>query len=345
MTFNQYKRDFTAEALKSGYSRQNIDRCLTYAGNLFSNNVPVIYNTSHLSGLVGYKKSYLKKAALFTSYFYRDFEILKKNGGKRKISEPLPSLKEIQLWILENILYKVKISRHAKAYTPKVNIKENLKYHIRKPLVFAIDIENFFPSIKRIHVEEIFKSLGYSSLISNLLSKLCCRDGSLPQGAPTSPYLSNIYLKTLDDAVSKYCTERRIHYTRYADDLTFSGKFDIKELNDVLFIELRNLTLTINRRKTKIMTPNTRQTVTGIVVNEKPQVSFNKRNKLRQTIYYIKKFGLENHMNRLNIKKKNYLEHLLGQVNFVLFINPSDNEFIEYKEYLEALRSPRTTGI
>ena len=292
-----------------------------------------------ISGLVGYKKSYLKKAALFTSYFYRDFEILKKNGKKRKISEPLPSLKEIQLWVLENILYKVKISKYAKAYIPKVNIKQNFIFHVRQPLVFTIDIDNFFPSIKQIYVEEIFQSLGYSNLISNLLAKLCCRNESLPQGAPTSPYLSNIYLKPLDSAVFKHCNEKKIRYTRYADDLTFSGKFNDKELYALLRIEIQKLGLKIHNDKTKVMTPNTRQTVTGIVVNEKPQVSFTKRNKLRQAIYYIKKFGLENHMDRLKIRKQNYVEHLLGQVNYIIYINPKDNEFIEYKKYLETLKN------
>lgn len=257
MTFNQYKRGFTAEAIKSGYSQQNINRCLDYAEKLFLNNVPIIYNTSHLSGIVGYRKSYLKRAALFTPYFYRDFEILKKNGGKRKISEPLPSLKEIQLWILENILYKVKISKCAKAYIPKVNIKQNLKFHIKKPLVLAIDIENFFPSIKQVYVEKIFQSLGYSSLISNLLAKLCSCNGSLPQGAPTSPYISNIYLKPLDDAVSEFCKKKDIRYTRYADDLTFSGQFDYNELYGLLLIEIEKLNLKINKSKTKVMAPNT----------------------------------------------------------------------------------------
>jgi RNA-directed DNA polymerase len=57
-------------------------------------------------------------------------------------------------------------------------------------------------------------------------------------------------------------------------------------------------------------------------------------------MYYIKKFGLENHMNRLKIKKHNYVKHLLGQVNFIVYINPSDNEFVEYKQYLQTLINP-----
>ncbi len=86
------------------------------------------------------------------------------------------------------------------------------------------------------------------------------------------------------------------------------------------------------------MTPNTRQTVTGIVVNEKPQVVFHKRNNLRKDIYYIKKFGIEEHIKYRKINESNYLEHLIGKVNFVLQLNPTDKEFREYKEFLFSLK-------
>ena len=105
MEFTQYKNSFTKEAQNLGYTEQTIKHCLNYAAVLFSNHVPIIYNTSHLSGLVGYKKEYLKKAILYPNSFYRDFQILKKNGKKRQISEPLPSLKEIQLWILKKGIF------------------------------------------------------------------------------------------------------------------------------------------------------------------------------------------------------------------------------------------------
>lgn len=113
MDFTKYKDDFTTEATKMGLSKNNIQHCLDYAEVLLSNNVPVIYNPSHLSELLGYKKEFLKKVALHTSYFYRNLEITKKNGKKRSISEPLPSLKEIQIWILKNILEKVPVSSFA----------------------------------------------------------------------------------------------------------------------------------------------------------------------------------------------------------------------------------------
>lgn len=341
MNFEQYKTEFSDTASKAGYSEQNIQRCLGYAEKLFSNNVPVIYNTSHLSALVGYRKQYLKKVVVYTSYFYRDFSILKRNGKRRPISEPLPSLKEIQLWILENILYKVHVSPFAKAYKPGVTIMDNLKFHKNQPKVLALDMDNFFPSIKIEAVHEIFFRLGYSKILSDLLAKLCCKDNSLPQGAPTSPYLSNIFFNRADNIISDYCKERKIMYTRYADDLTFSGNFDEKELLAKITNVVNGLGLTINENKSRLMTPNTRQTVTGIVVNQKPQVVFHKRNRLRKDLYYIKKFGFSDHMKRRKIKQSNYLEHLIGKVNFVVQINPEDKEFQEYKAYLFELKKDK----
>ena len=341
MDFSNYEDTFTKEATKMGYTPQNIERCLDYAEILFSNDVPVIYNSAHLAGLVGYKKKYLKKAALHTKYFYRDFEILKKNGKKRPISEPLPSLKEIQLWILKNILYKRPVSPFAKAYKPNVSLIENLKFHKNQPKVFTLDLENFFPSITIESVQKVFAGLGYTTGISSLLSKLCTRDGALPQGAPTSPYLSNLIFEDTDTAISEYCIKQKIRYTRYADDMSFSGDFDENALLDKVTETIEKLKLKINTSKTKLMTPDRRQSVTGIVVNEKPQVVFYKRNKLRQAMYYIQKFGIDEHREYREINQVNFLEHLLGKINFVLQINPKDEEFIGYMSYLKDIKKKR----
>jgi RNA-directed DNA polymerase len=163
----------------------------------------------------------------------------------------------------------------------------------------------------------------------------------LPQGAPTSPCLSNIFFKQADDLISSYCNIRKIRYTRYADDLTFSGDFDEKDLQKRVTKIITPFNLKLNEEKSKLMTPNMRQTVTGIVVNTKSQVVFHKRNDIRKSLYYINKFGLENHIKHEEIKQANYLEHLLGKVNFVLQINPHDNEFKEYKDQLIKLKQAK----
>jgi RNA-directed DNA polymerase len=338
MKFDHYKTQFTQEALNVGYSEQNVQKCLSYAERLFTNNVPVIYNITHFAALVGYRQEYLKNAVTKTTQFYREFDVRKKNGTFRRISEPLPSLKDIQLWVLQNILYKVKVSPYAKAYKPTIKLTENVRFHLHQPKVLTLDLVNFFPSIKTKDVDRCFRQLGYSKLVANLLAKLCCKDGALPQGAPTSPYLSNIFFHPTDNLLSEYCKERKIRFTRYADDLSFSGNFNEKELLDVVNHAVKSIGMTINDEKTKLMTPNMRQTITGIVVNNKPQVVFHKRNEIRKSLYYIKKFGINDHILHQGIKQRNYYEHLIGKVNFVLHINPNDKEFKDYKAFLFALK-------
>ncbi|MGO4820743.1 MULTISPECIES: reverse transcriptase family protein [unclassified Flavobacterium] len=342
MNFEKYKTAFTEEAIKSGYSYDTIEHCMNYASKLIKNGVPIIYNSTHLSLLVGYKKQYLKKAALYSNHFYRDFTIIKKNGKKRIISEPLPSLMEIQQWILQNILYQVPVSPFAKAYKPKTSLSENLKFHKKQRTVFTLDLENFFPSISADSIEKVFIEMGYSNALARLLSQLCTRDNSLPQGAPTSPYLSNLIFREADKSIANYCIANRIRYTRYADDLSFSGDFDSKSVLHFVTNVVEQLGCKINTTKTKLMTPNMRQTVTGIVVNDKPQVVFHKRNALRQAMYYIQKYGIDEHIAFRDIRQSNYLQHLLGKINFVLQINPNDPEFIGYKSFLIALKKKQS---
>jgi RNA-directed DNA polymerase len=337
MNFEEYKKAFTAAALNSGFSETNVLSCLSYAEILFSNKVPVIYNTTHLAALVGYKKEYLKKAVVYNPKFYRQFEISKRNGKPRTISEPLPSLKEIQTWILKEILNQVPVSPFAKAYRKNITILENVRHHKKQDKILSIDIKDFFTSIKSKSVQSVFESLGYSQLISNLLSKLCTKDEVLPQGAPTSPALSNIYFYFADQEISHLCLQQEIRYTRYADDLNFSGNFDELALFSQISVILKKHDFELNETKTKLMKPGNRQVITGIVVNEYPQIPFFQRNKLRQEMHYIKLFGLENHKQHKKITNANYLQHLLGKINFIVQINPKDKEFVAYKQYLVSL--------
>ena len=337
-TQESYKKNFTKKALESGFSEDYINKCLSYAVPLSSQNLPVIYNINHFSGLVGYNVSYLKRAVKFQKYFYRKFKIKKRNGKNRILFEPLPSLKEIQIWILEEILYKCKVSRYAKAYVPKRSIKEHAIYHTDEPIVLTLDIKDFFKRIKFKRVEALFLEMGYSNQVANLITKLCFLEEELPQGAPTSPYISNLILKEFDINISDYCMKNKIKYTRYADDLAFSGELNENEIEELVKKELRKVGLELNEEKRKIMRPNQPQLISGIIVNKKAQIPKRDRNDLRNQMFYIKKFGLKSHMERTNQTKSNYLKHILGKVNYVLQINPRDTEFKEYRDYLHSLK-------
>lgn len=334
MNFQQYALSFRKKALEATFSESEIQKCLAYAKPIIDRKLPVLYNTTHLAAMVGYKKVYVKKAALYTSYFYRKFTINKRNGRPRQIAEPLPSLMEIQSWILGNILEKIHVSKFAKAYIENRDIRDNAKYHIGKDVVLNLDIKDFFPSIKREYVERIFSQLGYSSNISNLLSKLCTLNNSIPQGAPTSPYLSNLYLHEFDNKVADFVVNEKIRYTRYADDLTFSGNFDPEPIIQFIAKELKAVKLSLNEAKTKIMKKNVQQMVTGVVVNEKMQISRKERQNLRLELHYLTTFGPESHKKATGNTKANYIHHVLGRINYLLMLNPDDKEFKNYRSII-----------
>lgn len=335
MSFTEYKSKFTLKATLAGYSNDLIELCLIYAEPILSKGFPIIYSTNHLSALVGYNKKYIKRAVLREKYFYREFKIKKRNGKLRSLAEPLPSLKHIQRWILHNILENYGVSQYAKAYVHDKNIKDHVKYHRRQNIVITIDIKNFFGSIKLESIQSIYKSIGYTDLLSNLLGKLCTYNGVLPQGSPTSPYLSNIYLNKFDETIAKYCELRKIRYTRYADDMAFSGmRINTETLNGFVSSELKNLGLTINEDKTRIFKQYHKQVICGLVVNKKMQVDKIVRNELRQAVYYIQKYGLANHLQHIECVKANYIKHLLGKVNYVLHINPNDKQAKNQKSIL-----------
>ena len=333
--FEKYQKSFTEKAIQNGYSVDEINKCLNYAKPIIEKGFPIVYNTSHLSALVGYNKKYLKRASASTSHFYKRHVIPKKNNKLRFLNEPLPSLKEIQYWVLQNILEKIQISRYAKAYTAGRNIKDHVKYHKGQSFVLTLDIQDFFTNIKIEQINNLFLDLGYSIYVASLLAKLCCFDNSLPQGAPTSPRLSNIIMQSFDDIISIYCRDNNLRYSRYADDLAFSGTtINIDELKILIKFHLGLIGLKLNEDKSMLMGKNQRQIISGIITNSKIQVPREKRDELRQAMFFIDKFGLDDHLNKIKCSKANYLKHLLGIANYITFINPKDEKTIAIKKKL-----------
>ncbi len=336
INWKKYSRSFRRSAKIKGLTSKQIIKLLHYARNLNEKNLPIIYDVTHFSLLVGYDIEYVLGASNNSIKFYRTFYIPKKSTNrKRKIDEPLPSLKEIQKWILINILNNIRVSKFAKAFVSNISLKDNAKFHRNQKLLLTLDIKDFFKSIKFIEVYKVFHKIGYSKGVSVLLSKLCTFYGSLPQGAPTSPYISNLVFHPLDNRIAAFCFERNIRYTRYADDLTFSGDFKPGMIIKFVKYVLKNKKLKLNSDKIRTMYKGQRQEVTGIIVNQKMQVPRKIRRELRQNVYYIKKYDVLSHMERKKIMNINYLNHLLGKANFICFINPKDSKAKDEYNYLK----------
>lgn len=338
MNWEAYSKKFTLTAMLDNKSDEYINDCLNYANKIFINGLPVIFDQLHLSELVGMNLNYLIKASNSPYKFYREFIILKKNGEPRLISEPLPNLKVVQRWILDEILTNIETSKYAKAYKKNISIKDNARFHRGQKKLLTVDISNYFGSISFARVLGFFKEIGYSKAVSTLLAGLCALEGSLPQGSPTSPALSNLITRNLDKRISSYAKKNNIRYTRYADDITLSGDFNEGSVINFLEYVLKSEGFEINESKTRVRLSTQQQEVTGIIVNEKLQTSKSYRKDFRKNIYYIKKYGLNSHLEHEKLEnKKNYLYRLLGMGNFILYINPKDEECREGIAFLKSL--------
>lgn len=269
---------------------------------------------------------------------YHTVYLPKSDGSKRKLSVPDLILKPVQKSIADNILIQYPISKYAKAYKPGSSIQKNARPHVGKKKILKLDIEGFFDHILYSRVKDtVFYEEKYSESIRILLTMLCYYNDSLPQGAPTSPAITNIIMYDFDETVGTFCNEKNIAYTRYCDDMTFSGCFDEREIISFVKCELRKLGLFLKNRKTAVISASKRQVVTGIVVNEKMNVTKDYKKTIRQEIYYIKKFGLDEHLKRLGISdKQQYVLSLKGRIAFVLQTIPNEYEFVEYKDFLNA---------
>ena len=271
---------------------------------------------------------------------YHNVLIPKRDGSKRKLSVPDLILKRVQKSIADNILAQYPVSKYAKAYKVGSNVQRNAQPHIGKKKILKLDIEGFFDHILYSQVKNIvFCEEKFAEPIRVLLTMLCYYKESLPQGAPTSPAITNIIMYDFDETVGAFCGEKKIAYTRYCDDMTFSGDFDEGEVIAFVKGELCKLGLFLKNRKTAVIPASKRQTVTGIVVNEKLNITKDYKKKIRQEMHYIQKFGLDEHIKRCKIAdKQQYVLSLRGRIAFVLQTTPNDSEFLAYKKILAEKR-------
>lgn len=269
---------------------------------------------------------------------YCEVSIPKKNGGERILHVPDKVLKSVQRSIARNLLFYEPVSKHAMAYRVGRSIATNAKYHVGKAIILKLDISKFFDHITYNMIKEkVFDAERFSEANRVLLSVLCTYKNVTPQGAPTSPVISNIVLRDFDEIVGSFCEERHILYTRYCDDMTFSGSFETEEIIDLVRTELRKEGFRLNEDKTIVLSSGQRMEVTGLVVNEKMSVPKNYKKKIRQEMYYCFKNGVEDHLKFSNSKESadKYIRELQGRINYVLSIERDNAEFLTMREQIK----------
>lgn len=292
---------------------------LWYCYNLLSKGAVILFAPFDLAAELGLSVQALNYIASEKFPGYTDFEIPKPAGGTRHISAPVPKLRWIQRWILDRVLSAVPLSDCATAYLRKRSIRDNASPHLAAKVVVNLDLESFFPTITFQRVMGVYLSIGYTYPVAILLAKLSCHEGRLPQGAPTSPAISNLACRRLDSRMQGLGKAMNFEYTRYADDITFSGNGSPDGLIQTAkhIIEAEGFSLA--GHKTRITRRGQSQRVTGLVVNERVNVPRTYYRRIRAIIHNCWRFGVES-QNRDNHPA--FKAHLYGHAHYIHSINP-----------------------
>ena len=281
-----------------------------------------------IAELLGFEPSFLKYLlyVMPEENRYVQFEIPKRTEGKRQISAPIAPLKEVQqrLNFVLQAVYEPKLI--VQGFTSARSIVTNARWHVRKPFVFNIDLEDFFPSINFGRVRGMFMARPYNCdpAVATVLAQICCWNNQLPQGAPTSPVVSNMLCARLDDQLTRLAREQGWVYTRYADDLTFST-FEAPWSMDMAYLQdrqkntlpiasangiqqrsqlrahagdelkrvIRSNGFRINGKKVRLQVNWQQQIVTGLVTNRFPNVPRAYVRQIRAMLHAWEKFGHE----------------------------------------------------
>ena len=300
---------------------------------------PFLYDPLQLAAFLCTNRKNLFDLVNHAEGHYQRLELQKKTGGTRILHVPDDELKVIQRRILRQILMKFSSSEYASAYVRRRTLSHHAAPHVGKRYLLKLDIADFFGSIRfeQIH-RSVFHSGYFPKQIGVMLTKLCCFRGALPQGAPTSSAISNLVMRQFDRNMGRWCASRGIAYTRYSDDMAFSGERPLYPVYEKAKAMLEEMGFTLNEQKTRFVSNAGRQSVTGLTVNEKISVSREYKRRLRQEIYYALKFGAADSILKAEHRDficegkpdaERYLQHLIGKVQFVLQIEPGNIWFRE----------------
>ena len=286
---------------------------------------------------------YIASVIKRSRFYYRDYYIDKRDGGRRKISQPSPELKTLQYWVVNNILNKFPISNSAHAYQKGSSIKRHAQFHQNSKHIFHTDICKFFPSITYEHLQPIllsnpklFEDLEIDLDSVETIRDICFRENSLCIGTVSSPIISNIIMYEFDITMLGYCKKNNLKYSRYADDIYLSSKAYIDSVHvNFLSSTLKKYGFSINESKTYFSSPKYRRKVTGLVIGTDSSVTIGSKKR-----EFIKKLVYEK-----LVHNKGDGDSILGYLAFLKDIEPQtyNNIIAKYSQYckediIEALK-------
>ncbi|MCA8926175.1 MAG: RNA-directed DNA polymerase, partial [Planctomycetes bacterium] len=340
------------------YAGEGVSATVAHAASdvarLEAGGLPVAHSALDLAHLLGLDLPALRwltfHREVARSTHYRQYQVAKRRGGFRTISAPRPKLKAALRAVRERILGRLAVSPQAQAFVPGRSTLTNARPHLRAAVVVKLDVVDFFGSFSFPRVRGWFRARGYSGMVSTLLALLTTEaprvevelDGAryyvatgprvLPQGAPTSPELTNLLALRLDRRLAAYGAKHGWTYTRYADDLTFSRADEpegcVSRLLGTAEAILRDEGLRLNHDKQCVTRRGRQQRVTGIVVNEVAGLPRRDLRTFRAAVHRVTRDGFKDVHER---------QRMLGYASYVRMVKPALGE-----RWLEALREVRS---
>ncbi|MGE9266734.1 MAG: reverse transcriptase family protein [Verrucomicrobiales bacterium] len=338
-----------------------------YAGNLRSNGLPVIFTLGHLGKITGIDYDLLHASVnrRRESSNYTMFSVRKRSGGRRFIHAVNGKLHDLHQYLNEEILQKIEPHPSSFAFHPSGGIRQCAAMHCGCKWLLQFDLKDFFYSVAEPAVYRVFCGLGYKSLLAFELARLCTTVrlpdskshhvrltdafpfdgideptmpyhpraciGVLPQGAPTSPMLSNLVARKLDRMLFNFALENGFVYTRYADDLAFSasrlpsGK-SVTQLRREIISHIRKGGFRENKKKIRIAGPGAKRTVLGLLVDgQKPKLTKELRKRIDRNLYSIEEHDLRPAADHYGFDSPfGFFNHVSGLMSFIHDADPDE---------------------
>lgn len=310
------------------------------AARIFGKKIPIpipkeFDNCTNLLHFLELTPSELKKIWWYHDRMYKSFSIRKNGKKNRTIAAPDNRLKFFQRRIASRLdqLYRLRNPVHG--FVATRSVKTNAEAHGARRFLVNLDLSDFFPTITERRVLGLLTSLGVDESVSGIIARLCCYKGQLPQGAPTSPVLSNMICYRLDTELLRIAKDARAIYTRYADDITFSshqpptslfggimpsaGHFSPDQLSQHLITAIESNGFKINSDKSHYADRNSRRVVTGVKINAGLNVDRRYVRQIRALLYSIENIGLPNAQKKYDSLGLNgeISMHLRGKISYI----------------------------
>lgn len=354
---------YKSRGLKKGYSEPLLEAAIEQSDRVINSpfSLPSILSLKHLSKRTGI--GYLRLRSFINrsnTDAYQKFSIRKRSGGRRFIHIPTSDLMFVQRWINQYILKKIPPHQSSYAFNAGSSIKKCAAKHCGARWLIKLDIMDFFASVSEIQVYRLFNEIGYQPLVAFELGRLCTVPtssfssrkqyrhwhsnkvneaipeysqsllGYLPQGAATSPLISNLVMRRSDEKLSMIANKYGMTYTRYSDDLSFSTRsrnFTREKARNVIYdvyMILAECGYKPQYRKTKIIPPGSKKIILGLNVDGAfPALQKEFKDRIRQHFHYLEKFGIDEHVVKRGFDSIwGFKSHLKGLIDFAKMIEP-----------------------